>query len=103
MSFIPSIDVHFTQLRTATETFRELTTQLKVLATEGFENQINELRLSWEEEGMNLFTRKLQDVGGELQSEADAMSGVVDEIEKEALLLFDAELYSRGLAFSRWY
>lgn len=103
MSYIPSIDVHFSRFKTASDTLRDLTNELEALATGGFDCMIQDLKSSWEEEGADMFVHSLRLVGNELYQEADKMTEVVDEIEKEALLVFDAELFSRGLAFTRSY
>lgn len=103
MSYIPSIDVHFTQFKSASDKLRDLSGQLESVSTEGIDNYVTGLRPVWDEDGTDIFVRRLEMIGSELRKEANAMTKVVDDIEKEALMVFDAEMFSRGLAFSRWF
>lgn len=103
MSYIPSIDVHFAQFKTSVDKLKDLVLQLENISNGGLEKYMLELKGVWNDEGTNLFSLKMNDIRGTLQTQAQGMKNVVDEIEKEALVTFDAELFSRGLAFSRCY
>ena len=103
MSYIPSIDVHFGQFKSASDKLQDLSSQLRAASGEGIETYIMGLKKVWSEENTEIFAGKLCDIGNNLKVQADEMSKVVDDIEREAWLVFDAEMFSRGLAFSRCY
>lgn len=103
MSYIPSIDVHFAQFKTSVDKLKDLVLQLESISNGGLEKYMSELKGVWNDEGTCLFSLKMDEIRGTLQTQTQGMKNVVDEIEKEALVTFDAELFSRGLAFSRCY
>ena len=103
MSLIPSIEVNFDNLKTAKDTMKKMCTLLDTLINEDLTGCMADIKVFWQDENGERF---LSDTGRCINILCDikrSIDLIVDEIEKEAALVFDAELYGRGLAINRSY
>ncbi|MCR4789423.1 MAG: hypothetical protein K5888_12655 [Lachnospiraceae bacterium] len=103
MSLIPSIEVNFDNLKCAKDAMRRMCSLLDTLINEDLAGSAVSIGSLWQDENGRQFvndSRRITDMLCEIKR---SMDRIVDEIEKEAVTVFDAELYGRGLAINRTY
>lgn len=103
MSLIPSIQVDFSQFMAAKNNINAITSNLKDNSVSGIKDHMNATVKSWDENAKDSFIRKEENITDILLQKIYDIEALVDSIEKDALIIFDAELYSRGLAINRIY
>lgn len=103
MSLIPSIEVDFDNLKNAKYTMKKLCMLLGRITDEDLYESMNEIKMLWTDENSPLLLKRTQQIADMLSEIQKSLSEIVDEIEKEAVTVFDAELFGRDLAINRSY
>ena len=103
MSLIPSIEVNFDNLKNAKDTMRKMCTLLDTLINDDLQNSVSDIKKLWQDENCERYLNDTQKIINMLCDIKRSIDVLVDEIEKEAVTVFDAELYGRGLAINRSY
>ncbi|MCR4991128.1 MAG: hypothetical protein K6A38_09725 [Lachnospiraceae bacterium] len=103
MSLIPSIEVNFDNLKKAKETMDRTLTVLNTMINEDLAEGLGQISKMWDDVNGKEYCLKMQQIVNMLSEIENAITLIVDEIEKEAVTVFDAELFGRGLAINRSY
>ena len=103
MSLIPSIEVNFDNLKNAKDAMRRMCSLLDTLINDDLQNSVNDIKKIWQDENSEHYINDTQKIINMLCDIKKSIDVLVDEIEKEAVMVFDAELYGRGLAINRSY
>ena len=103
MSLIPSIEVNFDNLKNAKDAMRRMCSLLDPLINDDLQNSVTDIKKLWQDENCERYINDTQKIINMLCDIKKSIDVLVDEIEKEAVMVFDAELYGRGLAINTSY
>lgn len=103
MGPIPLIDIDFSKLKSTRDILRDLLVQVRMLIDKDIEEHICLTEEIWQEESMRIFIEREKNVCMMTLNTTSKIDNLLEEIEEEAWLIFDAELFSKGLAIYRNY
>lgn len=103
MNPIPFIDINFDEFKTARDNLRDLTLELDNLTTSKINGHMDNVKSAWSDKGADLFLKKEEELSCEFIELSKDINALLDEIEEKAWMIFDAELFSKGLAIYRNY
>ncbi len=103
MKLMPSIDIDFDGFTATKDTFKSLAGELLVLSNKSVLEHINRMKGCWSETTANEFLTKETLINEEIMHQTENIIKLIEDIEREAVCIFDAEMFGRGLALCRSY